>query len=105
MKDYQTLRAALEEKLGPLQHRLGKITHDLRQVAEPDSEERATGRENDEVLEYLDHTSREELKQLQAAIARLDAGTYGLCTQCGEEIPDQRLAALPYTMTCIACAR
>ncbi|MBI3756821.1 MAG: TraR/DksA family transcriptional regulator [Deltaproteobacteria bacterium] len=105
MNDYQTLRVALEEKLGLLQHRLGKITHDLRQAAEPDSEERATGRENDEVLEYLDNTGREELEQLQAAIARIDAGTYGICTQCGEEISDQRLAALPYTMTCITCAR
>ena len=105
MKDYQTLRAALEEKLGLLQNRLGKITHDLRQVAEPDSEERATSRENDEVLEYLDNSSREELKQLQAAIARIDGGTYGICTQCGKEISDQRLTALPYSMTCITCAR
>src|SRR5882672_6991983 len=105
MKDYQTLKVALEEKLELLQNRLGKITHDLRQAAEPDSEERATGRENDEVLESLDHTGREELKQLQAAIARIDAGAYGICTQCGEEISDQRLAALPYTTTCIACAR
>ena len=105
MKDYQPLRVTLEEKLGLLQNRLGKITHDLREVAEPDSEERAASRENDEVLEYLDSTGREELKQLQAAIARIDGGTYGVCTQCGEEISEQRLAALPYTMTCIACAR
>jgi RNA polymerase-binding protein DksA len=105
MKDYQILRATLEEKLGSLQHRLGKITHDLRQAAEPDAEEQAISRENDEVLEYLDNTSREELQQLQTAIARIDAGTYGVCTQCGAEISDQRLAALPYTTTCIACAR
>ena len=105
MKDYQILRAALEEKLGSLQQRLGKITHDLRQAVEPDSEEQATSRENDEVLEYLDNTGREELKQLETAIARIDAGTYGVCTQCGKEISDQRLAALPYSTTCIACAR
>ena len=105
MKDYQILRAALEEKLGSLQNRLGKITHDLRQAAEPDSEERATGRENDEVLEYLATTGREELQQLQAAIARIDTGTYGVCIKCDEEISDQRLAALPYTTTCVACAR
>jgi RNA polymerase-binding protein DksA len=105
MNEYHTLRVALEEKLGHLQHRLGKITHDLRQTPEPDSEERATGRENDEVLEYLDNTGREELTQLQAALAHIDAGTYGLCTQCGKKISGQRLAALPYTMTCIECAR
>src|SRR5262245_16622824 len=105
MNDYQTLKVALEEKLVLLQNRLGKISSDLRQAAEPDSEEQAASRENDEVLESLDHAGREELRQLQAAIARIDAGTYGRCTQCGEEISPQRLAALPYTMTCIACAR
>lgn len=105
MNDDQTLRSILEEKLGSLLHRRDKISHDLRQVAEPDSEEQAIGRENDEVLEYLEHTSREEIRQLQEALARIDAGTYGVCTQCEGEIPEQRLAALPYTLTCIACAR
>src|ERR1041385_8792189 len=76
MNDYQTLKVALEEKLELLQRRLGKISHDLRQAAEPDSVEQAASRENDEVLESLDHTGREELKQLHAAIARIDAGTW-----------------------------
>jgi DnaK suppressor protein len=104
MSNYQELRATLQTKLAQLQRRVGKIEHDLRQTPDPDSEERALGRENDEVLEQLDKSGREELQLLQSAIARIDAGTYGACTQCGKPIAAQRLAALPYTLTCIHCA-
>lgn len=36
-----------------------------------------------------------------AALARLDAGTYGRCEGCGEPIPDERLAAVPATRFCL----
>lgn len=104
MNKYQQLRETLVQKLEQLQHRVGKIEGDLRRMPEPDSEERALGRENDEVLERLDSSGREELQLLQAAISRIDAGTYGVCEQCGEQIAQQRLEALPYTRTCIKCA-
>lgn len=105
MNDYKILTSLLEEKLKSLLHRQDKISHDLRQVAEPDSEEQAIGRENDEVLEYLGHTGQKEISEIQATLARIAAGTYHICIQCGREISAQRLAALPYTMTCITCAR
>ncbi len=104
MSTNQELRATLQRKLEQLQNRIGKIGRDLQQTPEPDSEERALGRENDEVLEQLDTSGREELQLLQAAITRIDAGKYGICTQCGKPIAPQRLAALPYTLTCIHCA-
>jgi RNA polymerase-binding protein DksA len=104
MDKYQHLREALVQKLEQVQSRVGKIERDLRQTPDPDSEERAIGRENDEVLERLDSSGREELQLLQAAISRIDAGTYGVCTQCGQPIAQQRLEALPYTTTCIKCA-
>jgi RNA polymerase-binding protein DksA len=102
--DYQALRASLQQKLDQLQRRVGKIERDLRQTPEPDSQERAIGSENDEVLERLDSSSREELQLLQEAISRIDAGTYGVCAKCGEQIAQQRLEALPYAHTCINCA-
>jgi DnaK suppressor protein len=46
----------------------------------------------------------ELLESINAAIARLDAGTFGLCTQCGGKIPKARLTALPHTPYCIKCA-
>ncbi|NOT53624.1 MAG: TraR/DksA family transcriptional regulator [Deltaproteobacteria bacterium] len=105
MTEHHALRATLRNKLSQLQQRLEKVERNLRQPLEPDSEERAVSRENDDVLERLDESDREEIRQLQDAISHIDAGTYGLCTRCGQNIPPARLAALPYASTCITCAR
>jgi DnaK suppressor protein len=39
------------------------------------------------------------------ALRRIDAGTFGRCTECGREISAERLNALPYTPHCLDCAR
>jgi len=46
-----------------------------------------------------------ELARIAAALVRLDAGTYGDCLSCGEEIADKRLDIDPAVTLCIACAR
>lgn len=48
--------------------------------------------------------SQADIAALGLAVARLDAGTYGRCGDCGRPIGDERLAALPSTTTCVACA-
>jgi RNA polymerase-binding transcription factor DksA len=45
------------------------------------------------------------LEQVQDALNRLDAGTFGRCQECGGGIAKPRLQALPYTKHCIECAR
>lgn len=42
--------------------------------------------------------------ELRAALARLDAGSYGRCADCGVPIPAERLAARPAARTCLPCA-
>ncbi|REK61838.1 MAG: molecular chaperone DnaK [Brevibacillus sp.] len=54
-------------------------------------------REKDLALDSLD---RETLKEIDQALTRMDEGTYGLCTVCGQPIPEERLEALPYAQTC-----
>lgn len=49
------------------------------------------------------HNSRVLLGQVNAALARLDAGKYGICENCGEEINARRLEALPYATLCVDC--
>jgi DnaK suppressor protein len=44
------------------------------------------------------------LEQLQDALARLDAGEYGNCADCGAEISEVRLSALPFAVRCTSCA-
>ena len=48
---------------------------------------------------------RHHLAEVDAALARVEAGTYGVCERCGQEIGQPRLEALPATRTCIGCAR
>jgi RNA polymerase-binding protein DksA len=45
------------------------------------------------------------LAETQAALTRIESGTYGVCEQCGKPITKTRLAALPYARHCIRCAR
>jgi RNA polymerase-binding protein DksA len=45
------------------------------------------------------------LLEVDAAIARLDAGTYGACARCGRPIAQERLDALPWAAHCIECQR
>jgi RNA polymerase-binding transcription factor DksA len=46
----------------------------------------------------------EHLAEIEAALARLDAGTYGTCEVCGEQIPSERLEVRPVARTCVRCA-
>lgn len=45
-----------------------------------------------------------ELRQVDDAIARLDAGAYGVCAGCGRPIPAARLEVRPFATHCVACA-
>lgn len=55
-------------------------------------------------LALREHT-RTALAAVDAALARLDAGTYGSCTACGQAITPERLHALPSAALCIDCQR
>ena len=46
-----------------------------------------------------------ELSQVLDALARLEAGTYGLCQTCGRQIPYERLSVMPEARECQACSR
>ncbi len=43
------------------------------------------------------------LRELRAALLRIDAGTFGLCVSCEEQISPKRLAAIPWASACIVC--
>ncbi|MEV4642953.1 TraR/DksA C4-type zinc finger protein [Actinoplanes sp. NPDC049548] len=48
--------------------------------------------------------ARERLADVDDALRRVAAGTYGVCERCGEPIGDERLAARPFARFCMACA-
>jgi len=47
----------------------------------------------------------EILNAVEAALGRIEAGTYGICEECSKEIPRERLDAIPYAARCTGCER
>ena len=54
----------------------------------------------DDVLTTLSESARREVMQIDAAVRRIDERKYGQCIDCGQEIPLERLRALPFTLRC-----
>ena len=63
------------------------------------------GAGNREISVVLTVGAENALHEVMAALARLDAGTYGRCNQCGGTIGIERLEILPQTPTCMRCAK
>lgn len=51
----------------------------------------------------LSAQARSAVVEIDRALAKIEAGSYGLCEQCGQSIPPARLQALPYAALCVAC--
>jgi DnaK suppressor protein len=71
---------------------------------DPEFEEGAQTEHEAFTLSRLGEAQRRELQQIDAAIARLEAGEYGMCVDCEQEIDPRRLKALPYALLCAECA-
>ena len=104
MKDLKLVEKTLENRLAELTKRMELIDHSLGAPGDDDFEEMATEAENDETLEALGHASEEEVAQIKFALERVKNGVYGICAKCGNPIPDDRLAAVPYATHCVSCA-
>ncbi len=103
MVDISKVRDQLKSRLETLNQRIGEIEGDLRTARSTNWEEQATETQGDQVLEGVEGSALIEAQQVHAAIARLDDGTYGECSTCGEPIGEKRLQALPYATQCIDC--
>lgn len=76
----------------------GELSHLDQHPAEAASE--LTEQEREAALLSVVDQQRDEVRQ---ALARLDEGTYGRCSDCGAELPDERLEARPEAARCITC--
>jgi RNA polymerase-binding protein DksA len=99
----QLLRARRAELLV----RRRRVDNDLARRNEPlvaDFSDQAIQRQNDEALEEIGDAARREIEAIDAALARLEQGLYGICKTCGEAIPAARLRAMPHATHCVDCA-
>lgn len=102
----RAVRARLQERRTELRERISRINVDLRRevtVLPRDAPDAAIVMENDEVLQAVDESARSELMQIDRALERLEAGSYGFCEHCGKPIEEKRLRVIPYAARCQGC--
>jgi DnaK suppressor protein len=69
-----------------------------------DMAELGSGNFDQEFTLSLLGNEKDALNQIDAAILRIEDGSYGRCESCGLQIPTPRLKALPYAALCVPCA-
>ncbi|MBE1290787.1 MULTISPECIES: TraR/DksA family transcriptional regulator [Roseobacteraceae] len=97
-------RDQLQTRLAQLDQRIHTVEDALDAPHSRDWPEAAKEREDDEALEALGLEAQHEIAMINAAIARIDAGQYGICTSCDLPIAEDRLEVLPFTPFCRDCA-
>jgi RNA polymerase-binding transcription factor DksA len=105
MRDYAARKTQLETRLNELDTRIHKIEDRLDDPVTKDWQDQAIEREDTEVLESMGNAGLKEMEMIRAALARIEADTYGDCLKCGAEISDARLDIVPHAALCRDCAR
>jgi DnaK suppressor protein len=109
------LSKALESTAVSLNARREELTAELDRLTEPPAEGssigfgKRVGEGTTEAVERLATTATARsiaasIKDIDRALVKVDAGTYGVCDSCGDPIPEARLDALPATALCVSCA-
>ncbi len=104
MSGHDARRKQLEDRLKELDVRLHKIEDTLETPHTEDFGDMATEREEEEVLEDLGNAGQQEIRMIQAALQRIEDGSYGICVNCGDEIGAERLDVVPHAPRCRDCA-
>jgi DnaK suppressor protein len=107
--DYDASRRVLTEEREKLVHQLeelgategGELRGD-REFADSFADAGAATAERTEVLGLVE-SLKQQLDDVDKALAKLDEGTYGICENCGQPIAPARLEARPASVLCVAC--
>lgn len=104
-KDLEMFRTRLNQMLDDIlqkgEETIVDMTDDREVYADP--ADRATAESDRSFTLRLRDRERKLIKKIQAALQRIENGTFGECEECGEEIGVPRLKARPVTTLCINC--
>jgi DnaK suppressor protein len=114
--DTNRFREQLDEERARIERALGALRSDHAGTLDDEVEEVSGTLDNDlgetaaatlgrEIDFSLGENAEDVLRQIDAALKRIDDGTYGTCTTCGKEIAPERLEATPWAALCIDDAR
>ncbi|HZT84970.1 MAG TPA: TraR/DksA C4-type zinc finger protein [Gaiellaceae bacterium] len=114
--DTERFRDALLEERRRVEHALatlrdehsGSLDEEVEEIAATSDNhlaETATATLGREIDYTLGDNAEQLLGAIDAALTRIEDGTYGTCTNCGREIPEGRLEASPWASLCIDCKR
>lgn len=102
--DLERISQVLQSEKLELEKRINAIHSHARDPLEADSAEQAAQLGNVAVKVALEHEALGEVAEINAALQRLEAGNYGICVGCGEDIGKERLNARPWSSECLDCA-
>jgi RNA polymerase-binding protein DksA len=102
--EINAIRQRLLDQRAEFEKRVATIHRHARNPLESDSAEQAAQLGHVAVVAALETEATEEIAAINAALRRLDDGSYGECVSCGEEISPERLAARPASAECMDCA-
>ncbi|MEU1513788.1 TraR/DksA C4-type zinc finger protein [Streptomyces sp. NPDC005811] len=97
--DSRPLSPAAQDARRRLEHARSSRVAQLRALDEADRIAK------DHVMSAQAEAIQQVLKEIDAAFARIDDGSYGTCQGCSKPVPAERLEILPYTRHCVACQR
>jgi DnaK suppressor protein len=106
-KDLEAARKRLEgrrQELAALIRAGNAGIAEIRAEREIEFGDGAQSEEEQERIALVGAAETAELARVEGALARIDAGTYGMCAGCGEPIDPRRLEASPYAVQCAGCA-
>ncbi len=107
---YEELSDILEERkleiMGEVQHKMRNVRTEGAAASNQGVRDEAESSEaeiQDDIEFALLQMKAETLSKITEALSRLEEGSYGYCYECGEEIAEQRLRALPFAVRCKDC--
>ncbi len=95
------LQSRLDELIGEARHTMNDLSEGEEPYADPT--DRAAAESDRSFLLRIRDRERKLILKIREALERIEAGTYGYCETCGDEIDEKRLAARPVTTQCIDC--
>ena len=98
------LRATLQGDMTQMEDNALNKDHSRTTSMPTDMAELGSDNADQELTLSLLGNEQEALDRIEAAIERIQDGTYGQCEECGAKIPKARLKAIPYANFCVECA-